>query len=117
MKFNFYIATVSRNSLEEGKHYFVGADGKILIQDEKSVSFLRLRSFLKPIAVYEGQLKDEWNADKKEIKMGISDLFRYEEMQVKLIEVYRKRKSLVCLAKLPEIEKYVQIDVPHMWVA
>lgn len=116
MKFNFYIATASQNGLEMGKHYFVGKDKKVVLQDGKREFFSCLKNFLKPITSYEGELKEMWQQGKKEMRMGVSDFFDYAEMQVKLIEVYQKKKSLVCLAQLPGNEEYVQIDVPNMRV-
>lgn len=111
MKFNFYIATASQNGLKKGKHYFVEADRKVLLQNGKRVSFFALRRYLKPIAYYEGELKEEWQQGKTSIKMGLSDILWYEEMQVNLIEVYQKKRSLVCLAQIPGSKEYVQINV------
>jgi len=117
MKFNFYVATHSLMGLVKGKHYFVGADNRVFLQNENRVPFFILRRILKPIASYEGQLKEEWRKEKKEIQMGVLDLFSYEEMSVKLIEVHEKKNSMVCLAQIPGSEEYVQIDVTRRCIA
>ena len=113
MKNTFYIATASQNGLEKGKYYFVGADRKVFLQNGKRVPFFHMRKILKPITYFEGEFKEEWKKGMMNIKMELRDFVWYQELIVKLIEIHKKKKGLVCLAQIPGSKEYVQIDIYH----
>lgn len=114
---NFYKATTSENGLEEGRSYFVDEERMITLCNGERMPVSMLKGKLKPIPVYDGTLKEEWDPEKWVLFMEVNDFMKSETMLVMVWEAHEKGKGLVLLAEIPGELELVQIDVPNLWVS